>query len=148
MIQRLITFLFVSLPLAALAQSEVYYQLPPVGQRMAGLTSSEVTLVQTGQLNQLHMQETGEGNGVHLTQQGNNNVLDIDLSGSHNRYSFTQQGDNNAVQWHSRQSNSQLETIQRGNNNQLIQEGSTPAIGVPMRIEQSGGMQLVITKLF
>jgi hypothetical protein len=34
--------------------------------------------------------------------------------------------------------------LQRGNNNQLIQEGSAPLAGVPMRIEQTGGMQLLL----
>ncbi|QHV96141.1 hypothetical protein [Spirosoma endbachense] len=146
--KRLVVMLLFGLPLATSAQSEVYYRQPPDDRNRTGLTSSEITLVQTGQLNQLNYQETGRGNAVNLVQQGSNNVLDVAISGSDNRYSFVQQGDNNAAQWQSRQNNGQLEVIQRGNNNQLMQDGSMPAMGVSMRIEQNGGMQLLIKNNF
>ncbi|QIP16279.1 hypothetical protein G8759_28380 [Spirosoma aureum] len=145
---RLVVMLLVGLPLATSAQSEVYYRQPPNERNRMGLTSGEIALVQTGQLNQLHYQETGRGNAANLVQQGSNNVLDVAISGSDNQYSFVQQGDNNAAQWRSRQTNGQLEVIQRGNNNQLMQEGNIPALGVPMRIEQNGGMQLLIKNNF
>ena len=134
-----------SLPLVASAQSEVYFRQPVADRNMAGLTSGEITLVQTGQLNQLRIQETGRDNTVRLSQQGLNNTLDLEVSGTGNRFDFAQLGDNNVTQWRARQQNNgQLEVLQRGNNNQLIQEGGAPVAGVPMRIEQTGGMQLIL----
>jgi len=141
---RFIFLLLLSLPLAASAQSEVYYRQPVADRNMAGLTSGEITIVQTGQLNQLRVQEAGTDNAVRLSQQGTNNALDVEVIGTGNRYDFAQQGDNNVAQWRTGQNNGQLDVLQRGNNNQLIQEGGAPASGVPMRIEQTGGMQLVI----
>ena len=142
--KRLLSFLFVSLPLLVSAQSEVYFRQPMADRSLAGLTSGEITLVQSGQLNQLQYKETGRSNAVSLSQQGTNNLLDVDVDGSNNRLSFAQQGDNNATLWRARQNNGQLDVLQRGNNNLLVQEGGSPAAGVPMRIEQTGGMQLII----
>lgn len=142
---RFIIVLFISLPLAASAQSEVYFRQPQADRNLTGLTPGEITIVQTGQLNQLRVQEAGTDNAVRLSQQGTNNVLDVEVTGTGNRYDFAQQGDSNVTQWRARQQNNgQLEVLQRGNNNQLIQEGSAPAAGVPMRIEQTGGMQLIL----
>ncbi len=140
--KRLYLLLFVALPLIGSAQSQVYFR-QPTGNG-SGLTTSELTLVQTGQLNQLQYQETGRANAVRITQQGHSNALDLDLTGSNNRYNFAQQGDNNLTQWRASQNNGQLEVVQRGNNNQLIQESSTPATGVSMRIEQTGGMRVLL----
>lgn len=142
---RLITFLLFSLPLTASAQSEVYFRQPVADRNLAGLTSGEITLVQTGQLNQVRVQQTGADNSVRLSQQGISNTLDVAVSGTGNRYDFAQQGDGNVAQWRAgQQNNGQLDVLQRGNNNQLIQEGSVPAAGVSMRIEQTGGMQLLL----
>lgn len=146
--KRLILLLAFGLPLGALAQSEVYFRQPMTSQNMVGLSASEITLVQSGQLNQLQFKENGRANAVSLSQQGENNTLEVDIVGSENRYLFAQQGDNNAALWRSRQNNGQLEVLQRGNNNQLVQDGSSPAAGVPMRIQQTGGMQLLINNNF
>lgn len=140
--KRLYFLFFFALPLIGYAQSEAYLR-QPVGNG-SGLNGSELTLVQTGQLNQLQYQETGRANAVRITQQGRSNALDLDLTGSNNRYTFAQQGDNNLTQWRASQNNGQLEVIQRGNNNLLIQENSGPATGVSMRIEQTGGSHVVI----
>lgn len=142
---RFLIILLLSLPLAASAQSEVYFRQPQSDRNLIGLTSGEITLVQTGQLNQVRVQEGGDENTVRLSQQGTNNALDLDVTGTGNYYDFAQQGDNNVAQWRaSQQNNGQVEVLQRGNNNQLLQEGSAPIAGVPMRIEQTGGMQLIL----
>ncbi|WP_375446138.1 hypothetical protein [uncultured Fibrella sp.] len=138
------TFLLLSGSIAAVAQSEAYFRAPVADRAMAGLSAGEATLVQTGQLNQLHYQATGRSNIVNLSQQGTANALDLTITGTNNRYSFAQQGDNNVARWQSRQSNAQLDVLQRGDNNQLIQTGNGRAAGVPLRIEQTGGMQLQI----
>lgn len=140
--KRLYLLLFCALPLAVSAQSEAYFRQPVVNG--TGLAASELTLVQTGQLNQLQYQETGRTNAVRITQQGHANALDIELTGSNNRYGFAQQGDNNLTQWRASQNNGQVDVLQRGNNNQLIQEGSVVAAGVSLRIEQTGGMRVLL----
>ena len=142
LMKRLYLFFFFALPLIGSAQSEVYFQQHVVNE--TGLTNRELTLVQTGQLNQLQYQETGRANAVRITQQGHNNGMDLDLTGNNNRYNFAQQGDNNLTRWQSSQDNGHLEVIQRGNNNQLIQESSVLATGVSMRIEQTGGMRVLL----
>lgn len=141
---KLLAILLLGLPMAARAQSEAYFRAPVSDRALAGLPAGEVTLVQTGQLNQLHYQTTGRNNTVSLLQQGTANTLDLTISGTNNRYSFAQQGDSNVARWQSRQSNVQLEVVQRGDHNQLIQSGDGRAAGVPLRIEQTGGMQLQI----
>lgn len=146
--KRLILLVIFGLPLGALAQSEVYFRQSMTSQHLAGLSAGELTLVQSGQLNQIQFQETGHRNAAKLVQQGDNNILEVDIVGSDNRYSFAQQGDNNAALWRSHQNNGQLEVLQRGNNNQLVQDGSSLAPGVPMRIEQTGGMQLILKNNF
>lgn len=143
--KRFCLFLLLACPLPVSAQSEVYFRQSVTDRNLAGLTSGEITLVQTGQLNQLRFQETGRDNTVRLSQQGTNNALDLEVSGTGNRFDFVQLGDNNVTQWRARQQhNGQLEVLQRGNNNHLIQEGGFPVAGVPMRIEQTGGMQLIL----
>lgn len=141
---RLIFCLLLGLPMAASAQTEVYFRQPVADRNLAGLTSGEITLVQTGQLNQLRVQESGTGNTIRLSQRGTNNALDVAVSGTGNRYDFAQQGDNNVAQWRAGQTNGRIDVLQRGNNNQLIQEGGAPVAGIPMRIEQTGGMQLLL----
>lgn len=144
----IILLLLSSLALVTSAQSEVFFRQPVADRSIVGLTTGELTLVQSGQLNQIQFQETGHRNAAKLVQKGDNNILEVDIVGSDNRYSFSQQGDNNAALWRSRQNNGQLEVLQRGNNNQLVQDGSSLAPGVPMRIEQTGGMQLLIKNNF
>lgn len=146
--KRLILLVIFGLPLGASAQSEVFFRQPVADRSIVGLTTGELTLVQSGQLNQLQFKENGRANAVILSQQGENNTLEVDIVGSENRYLFAQQGDNNAALWRSHQNNGQLEVLQRGNNNQLVQDGSSPAPGVPMRIEQTGGMQLILKNNF
>ncbi|WP_345246018.1 hypothetical protein [Nibrella saemangeumensis] len=145
---RAFLLLFGLLPLIASAQTEIFFNQPGMQRNGTTPTTSEVILLQSGQLNQIRYSDSGTGNKVSLQQQGASNVLDLDLSGSDNQYSFAQQGDNNRAQWWSGQNNSVLDVLQRGNNNLLVQDGGSPASGVPMRIEQTGGMQLVIKNGF
>lgn len=143
--QVLAIFLFSLLSASVSAQSsEAYFNQPAMQRNGAAPTASEVILMQSGQLNQIQFQDSGAGNKVSLQQQGINNVLELDIAGNDNRYSFAQQGNNNLAQWRSRQNNAQLDVLQRGDNNRLTQDGSSLPGGVPMRIEQTGGMQLII----
>ncbi|GAA4403060.1 hypothetical protein GCM10023187_18770 [Nibrella viscosa] len=148
MIRFFFLLLFSLLSVAASAQSEFTCK-PGVQPALKTPLSNEIILLQSGQLNQIQLQDKGAGNQINLQQQGINNVLDLDISGNDNQYSFSQQGDNNLAQWHSRQQNHrQLEVLQRGDNNRLIQDGGSLPGGIPMRIEQTGGMQLIIKNNF
>jgi hypothetical protein len=147
--KKLFFLLLGGFPFAVLAQSEVYFNQPIAEKTGAGRSSQELTLLQSGQLNQLQYRQTGVNNRVSVRQLGTQNGLDLTISGSDNQYSIHQQGDRNVMQWGAIQQNGgQLDLSQRGNSNQLIREGSSTAAGVSMRIEQSGGMQMIIKNGF
>ncbi|WP_421829903.1 hypothetical protein [Larkinella sp.] len=145
----LLFVLFSGFSLGVSAQSEVFFN-PPLAEKTSGSRGSqELILIQTGQLNNLQYRETGSNNRVRVQQQGTQNSLDLDLSGNDNQYSIAQKGNHNSLQWGSvQQDGGLLEVLQRGHNNQLIREGSATAAGVPMRIEQTGGSQLILRNGF
>ena len=131
------------------AQSEVYFNQPLAEKTSGSRGSQELILIQTGQLNDVQYRETGSNNRVRVQQQGAQNSLDLDLSGNDNQYSIAQKGNQNRFQWGAvQQDGVQLEVSQRGNNNQLIREGSATGAGVVMRIEQTGGIQVIIRNSF
>lgn len=131
------------------AQSEVFFNQPLAERTSGSRGPQDLILIQAGQLNELQYRETGNNNRVRVQQQGAQNSLDLDLSGNDNQYSITQKGNQNRLQWGAVQQNGDLlEVLQRGNNNQLIREGSATAAGVPMRIEQTGGSQLILRNGF
>ncbi|RYZ18856.1 MAG: hypothetical protein EOP49_49120 [Sphingobacteriales bacterium] len=141
--------LFSGFSLGVSAQSEVFFNQPLAEKTTDSRGSQELILIQTGQLNEVQYRETGSNNRVRVQQQGVQNSLDLDLSGNDNQYSIAQKGNQNRFQWGAvQQDGVQLEVSQRGNNNQLIREGSATAAGVPMRIEQTGGIQLSIRNGF
>jgi hypothetical protein len=141
--------LFSGFPFLVSAQSEVFFNQPLSEQTSGSRGSQELILIQTGRLNNVQYRETGRDNQVRVQQQGAQNSLDLDLSGNDNQYSIAQKGNQNRFQWGAvQQDGGQLEVVQRGHNNQLIREGSATAAGVPMRIEQTGGMQLIILNSF
>jgi hypothetical protein len=141
--KRFLFFFFLVLPALAFAQSEV--RLLESYLRQAGLTASELTLVQTGQLNQIRVQDAGTANALRLNQQGTGNVLDLDLPRTGTEFRFGQWGNFNAVQWRAAaQSGGLVDVMQRGDGNRLVQDGSSLLAGVPLRIEQTGGMQLIL----
>ncbi|MEZ0540199.1 hypothetical protein [Fibrella arboris] len=142
--KRLFFLLLIAHPIVALAQSDAYVRQPGAGQALSGLLAGEVIRVQMGQLSQPQDRVTGQGTTVSLLQQGTANVLELTLTGENSRYTFAQQGNHNVARWQSRYSNTQLDVWQHGDNNQLIQTGNGRAVGVPLRIEQTGGMQLQI----
>lgn len=105
---------------------------------------SEISSYQRGDGNRNQLNPQQAENNIRMVQQGNFNNMDLQVLGEGNNYQFSQLGNNNDLQLRNLQSNNNtLQIIQRGNGNQLVDNGSG-ALNVPLRIEQSGGMRVLI----
>ncbi len=105
---------------------------------------SGITTYQIGDNNRHQLNQQQGENQIRLVQQGNFNNMDLQLLGEGNNYQFSQLGNNNDLQLRNLQANNNtLQIVQRGDNNQLIDNGSG-TLNVPLRIEQSGGMKVLI----
>ncbi len=145
---RLIFILLFGLPLAASAQSDICYQLPQTDQNRVGSTTGAITLVQSGQPNQLRVKGTGASNSVPLSRQGVSNLLDVEVTGTGNQYDFPQSDSNTVAQGPTRQNNSPLNVLQRGQNFLLIQKGTDSTTGLLARIEQMDRMRILLGTCF
>jgi hypothetical protein len=139
--------------LNACAQSEVFWNQTGAGNspfvRQAILSgngpAADVRIVQAGSGNRLSFRSQGEGNNATFRQVGDANQIDLNLTGNSNRYVVEQVGNQNLLSLPDvRSVNADVQLIQRGDGNQLIREGSL-SVGVQMRIEQTGGMRLILT---
>lgn len=111
-------------------------------------TLNAISLNQTGTVNQAVISTRGAGNQLNVNQIGGGNQLNLDLTGSGNAFTLSQLGGNNVLDLKNVQANTQqLDISQRGNNNRLSSDGYPVATGVPIRIEQSGGMHIQITNI-
>ncbi len=111
-------------------------------------TLNAISLNQTGTANQAGINTRGAGNQLNVNQTGGGNQLNLDLTGSGNAFTLSQLGGNNVLDLKNVQANGQqLDISQWGNNNRLSSDGYPVATGVPIRIEQSGGMQIQITNI-
>ena len=110
-------------------------------------TGSDASIMQAGSANQLTLRSRGESNVTNLRQTGDGNQLELNLIGSGNRYMIEQTGNRNVLSLPDvRSLNANVELIQRGDGNQLIRAGSlSVGAGVQMRIEQTGGMKIMLT---
>lgn len=108
---------------------------------------SEVTVSQIGSANRLSFRSQGEANNATFRQVGDANRIDLNLTGNSNRYVVEQFGNQNLLSLPDvRSVNADVQLIQRGNGNQLVREGSlSVGTGVQMRIEQTGGMKVMLT---
>ncbi len=108
---------------------------------------SDASIVQAGSGNQLTLRSRGDGNATNLRQVGDGNQLELNLIGNGNRYFVEQMGNRNVLSLPDvRSSNADVQLIQRGDGNQLIRAGSlSVGAGVQMRIEQTGGMKIMLT---
>lgn len=107
--------------------------------------SSEISLNQSGGNNNLRYVDLGNSNNARLRQIGNNNELELQLLGNDNAYELSQLGNNNTLKIVEPRSNVGFSLTQTGNGNVLEQTFLPSGRGVPMQIEQSGGMRLIIT---
>ncbi|HEY0111419.1 MAG TPA: hypothetical protein VGB67_17395 [Fibrella sp.] len=120
-----------------------------LGTGGTGTTSTAAVIMQNGANNRFSFDGAAgnTGNQITFNQQGNNNQLDFSLTGSNNTYTFDQLGNRNVLNLQNFNTNgAKLEIQQTGNNNRLESTGypfndST----IPLKITQSGGMQLIIS---
>jgi hypothetical protein len=110
-------------------------------------TASEVSLLQAGASNQLLFQSKGEANTTTFRQVGEANRIELTLIGNGNRFGVEQLGNRNVLSLPDvRATNADVQLIQRGDGNQLIRQGNlSVGAGVQMRIEQTGGMKVMLT---
>jgi len=106
---------------------------------------SEITIDQSGVNNDLSYENLGSGNRARLRQAGNDNDLELRLLGDNNAYDISQLGNRNNFNVTEPRSNVGLTLTQNGNGNSLEQTFLPSGRGVEMRIEQSGGMRLIVT---
>lgn len=105
---------------------------------------NEVTTTQIGDSNRSRLNPQDSENQIRLIQNGNFNNMDLEVHGKGNNYQFSQVGNGNDLQIRNLQAtNNTLQIVQRGNDNQLIDNGSG-TLNRPLRIEQSGGMKIMI----
>ncbi|MDF7822195.1 hypothetical protein P1X15_31565 [Runella sp. MFBS21] len=152
-----------ALPILAQAQSEASWsdfiknntptdkQTAVLGLNQLGSVPStpaaqnEFHILQNGNNNNFSVSTSGTGSIINTYQQGSGNNMDVNLVGSNGGASLTQVGSGNSLLLSNNINQSNLEVTQIGNNNGLISSGTiTPTI-LPLKIEQSGGMQISIT---
>lgn len=105
---------------------------------------SEIAINQSGVGNRLNFQDSGVSTSANLGQNGANNELDLTVYGDDNAYSLQQNNNNNYLKITDFRSNTAFGLTQNGNS--TLEATFLPGgRGVPMRIEQFGGMQLIVT---
>ncbi len=105
---------------------------------------SEIMSYQNGNANQQVVSPQSSSNNIRLIQDGNLNTMDLRMAGEWNNYEFIQQGNRNVLELRNVQANENtLQIVQKGNGNQLTDLGSG-LLNRPIRIEQSGGMKIII----
>ena len=147
--------------IAALTQSEVYWKpgvqvsdetqavLTQLAAGPAGVNGiGTIGISQSGTGNQAGITGSGTGNQLTIIQNGNDNQLSLELYGNQNSFGFAQNGSSNVLDLRNvRANNERLDVLQQGNANRLSSDGYPFATGVPIRIEQAGGMQIQITNV-
>ncbi|QHV95532.1 hypothetical protein [Spirosoma endbachense] len=154
MIRHLLTFCLGIIALSASAQSDAFWKQTGTGTNTlvqqaivsGNVTAGSTVLIdQAGTGNKLLTSSQGSANAMLLRQTGNQNQLELNLIGNGNHYTVDQIGNQNVLTMPDvRSNNVDVQLIQRGDGNQLIREGSL-SVGVPMRIEQTGGMKVILT---
>jgi hypothetical protein len=102
-------------------------------------------LIQGGNQNSISFIMSSE-NTFDFVQQGEGNRIGASMLGENNRIRFEQMGNQNMLQLNEVMfSNGLLEVFQEGNGNVLLESGS--GLGIPMKIEQRGGMRIEINSI-
>lgn len=102
-------------------------------------------LVQVGNQNSVSFKMSGE-NSFDFIQKGEVNNIEMTFQGENNIFKFEQLGNQNMLQLNRVMfSNGMLEVMQEGNGNVLLESGS--GLGIPMKIEQRGGMRIEINSI-
>ncbi|MDP1813592.1 MAG: hypothetical protein Q8K92_04010 [Leadbetterella sp.] len=99
-------------------------------------------LIQGGNQNSISFKMSAE-NSFAFIQKGEGNHIEMMLLGENNIFKLEQLGNQNMLQLREVMfSNGMLEVRQEGNGNVLLESGI--GLGIPMKIEQRGGMRIEI----
>jgi len=102
-------------------------------------------LFQGGSQNSISFTTSSE-NTFDFVQNGVGNKIETRVLGENNFFKFEQLGNQNMLQLNEIMfSNGMLEVFQEGNGNVLLENGS--GLGIPMKIEQRGGMKIEINSI-
>jgi hypothetical protein len=102
-------------------------------------------LFQGGSQNSISLTMSSE-NTFDFVQNGVGNKIETRVLGENNFFKFEQLGNQNMLQLNEIMfSNGMLEVFQEGNGNVLLENGS--GLGIPMKIEQRGGMKIEINSI-
>jgi len=102
-------------------------------------------LFQGGSQNSISFTTSSE-NTFDFVQNGVGNKIETRVLGENNFFKFEQLGNQNMLQLNEIMfSNGVLEVFQEGNGNVLLENGS--GLGIPMKIEQRGGMKIEINSI-
>lgn len=161
-----LSYLLLLLPLGVMAQTQIATQsealwragvLPNESQAIlsqlaGGLPGTggndDISIGQSGSGNGVSLTGSGRANRLNLNQNGDGNQLSLELFGDGNSFGFSQNGSGNMLDLRNVQATGErLDISQQGIGNRLTSDGYPVATGVPIRIEQTGGMQLQITNV-
>lgn len=110
--------------------------------------NSDISIGQSGSGNRVGLTGSGTANQLNFNQNGDGNQLSLELFGDGNSFGFSQNGSGNVLDLRNVRANGErLDISQQGSGNRLTSDGYPVATGVPIRIEQTGGMQLQITNV-
>jgi hypothetical protein len=102
-------------------------------------------LIQLGNQNSISFKMSAE-NSFDFIQKGEGNNIEMTFLGENSFFKFEQLGNQNMLQLNKVIfSNGKLEVLQEGNGNVLFESGI--GLGIPMKIEQKGGMKIEINSM-
>jgi hypothetical protein len=102
-------------------------------------------LMQVGNQNSISYKTSAE-NSFDFIQKGDGNSINMTSPGENNFFKFEQLGNQNKLQLNEIMFRSgMLEVLQEGNGNALLESGG--GLGIPMKIEQRGGMRIEINSI-
>ena len=115
---------------------------------LADLSQKEgVSLYVNGSFNNITVSNQGTNSKVRAVQNGSRNAMNINAAGNDNKLSLSQNGDNNNLNMMLLFGDGlQMQVQQMGNSNGITSVGTPSVYATPIRIEQSGGMQISITQ--
>ncbi|MCE7042640.1 hypothetical protein [Dyadobacter sp. CY312] len=115
------------------------------GYSGTGKSGSNANVTQTGNQNILNLNLSGNGNNIVTQQKGDLNTLNMDFNGSNSQYLLSQEGNDNKLQMNNITSNGiDFQVTQKDGGNNLTLEGSGFTPLQSMKIEQTGGMRIII----
>ena len=112
----------------------------------SGKLGSDVSISQSGNVNEAILNSTGSGNVISASQNGNRNKLSMDFEGINSKYVLDQDGNSNSLNLNKITSTGiNFQVFQKDNNNALTIDGTGTGALPALKIEQTGGMKISIT---